>query len=172
MQPNRIQFAVFVLAALLGSVTLAGPDQREIAAIRKLYAATSSALDLTRTSIAANEFSTEGGKVTIYKDASGQVRRLTASFLGETGKGEFDYYLEGGKLRFLYERQDEYNHHIAEEGELKVVSYTEQRFYFAGDKLIEWLDEDHESVPAATAKYKEMERKQLETFQELLSKAR
>jgi hypothetical protein len=81
--------------------------------------------------------SAEGGEMTAYfKDSS--VRKLSAKFLGETGKALEEYYFWNSELIFVLRVESHYTKPMS--GVVKTK--TEDRFYFADGKLIQWLGVD------------------------------
>ena len=81
--------------------------------------------------------STEGGELTAYlKDSS--VRKLSAKFFGESGKALEEYYFWENQLFFVLRVDSAYTKPMS--GVVK--NKTEERYYFAGGKLIQWLDAD------------------------------
>jgi hypothetical protein len=86
--------------------------------------------------------STEGGELTAYfSDQS--LRKLAAKFYGETGQSREEYYFWDDRLFFVMRVQSRYDKMFG-----KVVSKKEERFYFAGDALIRWLDTLKKEAPA------------------------
>ena len=78
--------------------------------------------------------SAEGGELTAYfRDRS--VEKLSATFLGETGKAVEEYYFWNSELIFVHRVESRYTK--PHSGVVK--NKTEERFYFADGKLIRWL---------------------------------
>ena len=85
--------------------------------------------------------STEGGELTAYlKDSS--VRKLSAKFFGESGKALEEYYFWENQLFFVLRVDSAYTKPMS--GVVK--NKTEERFYFADGKLIQWLDAEKKPV--------------------------
>jgi hypothetical protein len=85
--------------------------------------------------------STEGGELTGYfKGAS--LRKLAAQFYGESGKALEEYYFWDGQLFFVLRTDSVYTKHLS--GVVK--STSEERFYFADGKLIQWLGENKKAM--------------------------
>jgi hypothetical protein len=81
--------------------------------------------------------SAEGGELTGYfKDSS--LQKLAAQFYGEGGKALEEYYFRDAQLFFVLRTESIYTQHLS--GVVK--SKTEERFYFADGKLIQWLGAD------------------------------
>ena len=91
--------------------------------------------------------SAEGGELTAYlKDSS--VRKLSAKFLGETGKALMEYYFWDDQLIFVLRVESHYTKPMS--GVVKTK--TEERFYFADGSLIRWLDAQKKDVTASAEK--------------------
>ena len=90
--------------------------------------------------------SAEGGELTAYFKAS-NVRKLTTKFFGETGTALEEYYFAENELIFVLRVESRYTKPMS--GVVK--NRTEQRFYFAGGKLIRWLNPDNKDVTADAA---------------------
>jgi hypothetical protein len=86
--------------------------------------------------------SAEGGELTAYfKDRS--VEKLSAKFLGETGKALEEYYFWNSELIFVLRVESHYTKPLS--GVVKTKS--EERFYFSDGKLIRWLGDGNKPVP-------------------------
>lgn len=87
--------------------------------------------------------STEGGELTAYfSDQS--LRKLAAKFYGETGQAREEYYFWDDRLFFVLRVESRYDKPLSG----KVKSKLEERFYFADDVLIRWLDSGKKEMPA------------------------
>lgn len=87
--------------------------------------------------------STEGGELTAYfLDKS--LRKLVAKFYGETGQAREEYYFWDDRLFFVLRVESRYDEPLSG----KVISKSEERFYFADDALIRWLDPAKKEVSA------------------------
>lgn len=90
--------------------------------------------------------SAEGGELIAYfKDRS--LEKLSAKFFGETGKALEEYYFAENQLIFVLRVESHYTKPMS--GVTK--NKTEQRFYFADDKLIRWLNPDNKDVTGDAA---------------------
>ena len=86
--------------------------------------------------------SAEGGELKAYfKDRS--VEKLSATFFGETGKALEEYYFWNSELIFVFRVESRYTKPLSG----VVQSKTEERFYFDGGKLIQWLNADKKRGP-------------------------
>src|SRR3954468_12279502 len=86
--------------------------------------------------------SAEGGELTAwFKDRS--VEKLSAKFLGETGKALEEYYFWDSELIFVFRVEWRYTKPMS--GVTK--SRTKDRYYFDSGKLIQWLNADKKRLP-------------------------
>ena len=81
--------------------------------------------------------SAEGGELTAYFKGPG-LRKLSARLFGETGKVVEEFYFDDNGLIFVLRLETRYT----EPNSGVVKSKSEQRFYFAEGKLIQWLGGD------------------------------
>ena len=82
-------------------------------------------------------FSVEGGELTAYLSRQ-EIVKIVANHYGEGGQTMEDYYFKDGKLIFVFERITHYDAPLSG----KVVSASENRYYFHNDQLIRWIDEN------------------------------
>jgi hypothetical protein len=85
-------------------------------------------------------FSAEGGGLEACY-AGSRLRKLTATYLGESGRGEEEYYFWNDSLEFLLRKTEHYSEPLSG----KVVSTDEDRFYWHGDRLVRWLNPQQRS---------------------------
>ena len=145
---NRVLAAVGTLLWLcrpLAPGLLADPTvDEQVKTIRSRYDAVEK--DLSRCKQVKRDLpdeSAEGGELTAY--FSGQsLRKLVAKFYGETGQAREEYYFWDDRLFFVLRVESRYDKPLSG----KVVSKSEERFYFADDALIRWLDPRKKEVPA------------------------
>jgi hypothetical protein len=91
--------------------------------------------------------SAEGGElIAFFKDSN--LVKLSARFLGETGKALEEYYFSANHLIFVLRVESHYTKPMS--GVVK--SKTEERFYFADGSLIRWLDAKNKDVTASAEK--------------------
>ncbi len=79
-------------------------------------------------------FSAEGGGLEACY-AGNELRRLSTTYLGESGRGKEQYYFWGDSLEFLIRHSEHYSQPLSG----KVVSSDEDRFYWSGGRLIRWV---------------------------------
>ena len=87
--------------------------------------------------------SAEGGELTAYFSGK-SLRKLMAKVYGETGRAAEEYYFWDGRLFFVLRVESRYDKPLSG----KVVSKSEERFYFVDDALIRWLDPQKKEVSA------------------------
>jgi hypothetical protein len=144
------RFLVLVcLLTAVGSFRAADPGVEEkVKSIRAKYAEIENELKGYRqVKRDLPDESAEGGELTAYfKGAT--LRKLSARFFGETGKALEEFYFVENELIFVLRVDTRYN----KPNSGVVKNKTEQRFYFAGGKLIRWLSPDNKDVTADPAK--------------------
>ena len=151
-QPHRIltsralaAVATFLwLSRPLAPGLLAGSTvDEQVKTIRSRYAAVDK--DLGRCREVKRDLmdeSTEGGELTAYfLDQS--LRKMVAKVYGEMGQAREEYYFWDDRLFFVLRAESRYDKPFG-----KVVSKKEERFYFADDALIRWLDPQKKEAPA------------------------
>ena len=74
-----------------------------------------------------------------------------ATFLGETGKAIEEYYYWNGQLIFVFRTEQRYSQPLSG----KVVEKKESRLYFTNEKLLKWIDESGQEVPAESTAFAE-----------------
>ena len=141
---------LFLLACLFGAASVrtgASPIEDQVKAIRQQYAQIESGLAACRqVKRDLPDESAEGGELIAYfKDAD--LRKLSAKFFGETGKAAEEFYFSNGRLIFVLRVESRYTEPMS--GVVKTK--TEERFYFADNKLIRWLNPDNKEVTSDAA---------------------
>ncbi len=101
--------------------------------------------------------SAEGGQAMAYYGNS-DLKMIEVIWLGETGKKIIEYYLDNGKLIFVFDQEFNYNRPIywdkktaEENGDDEVFDHIkttvkEDRYYFHEEKLFLWLDNDKKEI--------------------------
>ena len=112
-------------------------------------------------------FSAEGGVLTAYFEGANIVKML-ATYYGEMGRTNEEFYYRDGKLIFVLRTELNYNRPLSG----KVVSRKVSRFYFRDDKLIRWIDESGKTMVSDSAEYQEQEKDNLNTSKTLTEGAR
>ena len=132
---------VLVIVWLLSAVSIGAADsgvEEKIKAIRAKYAQIEKGLKTCRqVKRDLPGESAEGGELTAwFKDRS--VTKLSATFFGEMGKADEEYYFWDSELIFVLRVESHYTEPMS--GVVK--NKTEERFYFNDEKLIRWLNSD------------------------------
>src|ERR1051325_10095527 len=144
------RFLVLVcLLAAVGPLRAADPGvEGKVKSIRAKYAEIERELkECRQVKRDLPDESAEGGELTAYfKGAT--LRKLSARVFGETGKALEEYYFLENELIFVLRVDTRYT----KPNSGVVKNKTEQRFYFAGGKLIRWLNPDNKNVTADPAK--------------------
>lgn len=145
---NRVVAAVGTLLWLgwpLAPGALAGPTvDEQVKTIRSRYEAVDKSLSSCK-QVKRNlpGESAEGGELTAYF-SDHALRKLAAKFYGETGQALEEYYFWDSRLFFVLRVESRYDKPLSG----KVKNKSEERFYFADDALIRWLDPRKKEIPA------------------------
>jgi hypothetical protein len=107
-------------------------------------------------------YSAEGGQLIAYFDGPAIVK-IAATYYGEGGRADEEYYYQDGKLIFVYRKDSTYSRPLSG----KVIRRTENRFYFQNDRLVKWLDENGKEVSRGT-EYEKHQGEYLETSNRFL----
>jgi len=106
------------------------------------------------------EFTEENTEVTVTGwSQQDELRKISVLLLGDHGRAVEEYYLEDGKPLFI--------HTVTTTEELdggKVVARVENRYYFEGDRMIQWLNAKKESVAPDSDEYKQEASALLDSF--------
>jgi hypothetical protein len=139
-----IAIASLVFSAGWGEWVAASHAQTEdsIQSIRQQYAVINKhAARYKKVKKQLSGFSTEGGELVAYFDGSA-VMKITATYYGESGRDNEEYYYQDGKLIFVYRKDSTYDRPLSG----RVVRTKENRFYFQNDRLIKWINENGKEV--------------------------
>jgi hypothetical protein len=112
-------------------------------------------------------FSLEGGQMIAYFDGP-EIAKIVATHYGEGGRTLEEHYYANAKLIFVFQREQRYDRPLSG----KVVRTQENRFYFANDRLIRWINEEGKPVPLGSDEYQEKQVEFLETSGKFLEGAR
>lgn len=125
------------------------PQKKDsISPIRERYAAVNK--NLAKYRVVKKElagFSTEGGELSAYFDGP-EIVKIATTNNGETNSFFEEFYYSGGKLIFVYRKQEIYNEPMT-----KVARTKESRFYFGDGQLIRWVNENGKQVGAGNSQY-------------------
>lgn len=118
---------------------------KAIKEIRKEYSKINS--DTSKYSVVQKDINGESAEGGILKKffENDVLRKAVEVFFGETGKLTAEYYFKDEEIIFVYEREDRYDSPIYE-GNGKIKSTVENRYYFNHKKLIRWIGSDGKVV--------------------------
>jgi hypothetical protein len=152
-------FALSAPASVAGQAPANDPQEKaSISSIRERYAAVNK--NLAKYRVVKKElsgFSAEGGELVAYFDGASVVK-VAATHLGETGRSSEEFYYRGGELVFIFHRRETYDAPLSG----RVSKTAEERFYFAGGRLIRWLDSRGRSVAPGRDEYREAQARYLD----------
>jgi len=137
---------IFLVSMVLLALPARGPtgaqDDSAIARIRREYAAVNAGL--ARCEHREQDvfgMSTEGGSLEVYR-CGGTIRKLVATFYGETGQSREEWYLEGERPFFLFRVELRYNRPFG-----RVVRRNEERVYLRRGQMLRWIGDDGARAP-------------------------
>ena len=163
---------ITILLLVLISVNFLSNAQSEedhVKKIREMFASVNSNLKTFKiVEKDIEDESTEGGIMKAYYDKD-QLVLLHCEFYGETGNFKEDYYYNEDKLFFVFSVVSNYSAPIYSEEEIK-VSVEENRYYFAGDKIIRYLDKDKKKVDKNSEEFTETGDKVFKESKRLIDK--
>ena len=169
-----ITWAVFViLTAGTNSVALiphrdTSQTDDSISSIRQRYAAINKSVrKYKKVKKELSGFSLEGGELIAYFSGP-RIVKITAAYFGESGRAMEEYYYWNEKLIFVFRRDYTYSEPMSG----KVVSTKSNRFYFGGDRLIRWIDENGKAKSSSDGEYQTKQQELLETSNKFLKAAR
>ncbi|MBC7931372.1 MAG: hypothetical protein H7Z38_12490 [Rubrivivax sp.] len=151
----------------LGSASANNSQEKDsISSIRRRYATINKNLAKYRAvKKELSGFSTEGGELIAYFDGPAIVK-IAATYYGETGRSFEEFYYRNEKLIFVFRKQDTYSEPMSG----KVVKTRENRFYFSGDELFRWIDENAKQV--ASSEYPKTQTQYLDSSKRFTEGAR
>lgn len=112
-------------------------------------------------------FSAEGGTLVAYFDGP-KIMKIVATHYGEGGNAVEEYYYGDDQLIFVFRKDSIYD----KPGSGKVVRTAENRFYFANDRLIRWIDENAKQIASSNSEYLEKEKDNLQSSRQFTDGAR
>lgn len=136
----KTRLLILAIATLFGIQSIFAQTAKEIKSIRnEVNLINKSAKDYTKTKKDVEGISLEGAEATYF--ASGKdLKKIVVKAYGETYNAVTELYYQGEELIFVYRKFNSYDTQIGMKPPPKVVSVKESRFYFAGGKLIKFLD--------------------------------
>ena len=160
MKPSLKVFlaSLFLSLAVNGSATAKPQTGDPIPSIRRQYAAINKrASRYRKVKKELSGFSLEGGQLVAYFDGPAIVK-IVATHYGEGGRTLEEYYYSDAKLIFVFSKEYRYNRPLSG----KVVRTEENRFYFANDRLVQWLNDQGKPTPNGIADYQQKQAEYLE----------
>jgi alpha-amylase/alpha-mannosidase (GH57 family) len=163
------RYAVLLLIAMLfasataqtnsekASFDLTSAQENEIVNnIKKKFQEINNSKNLSIVEKDLSDYSAEGGHLTVFYDGS-QLRKIIATYYGETGKVIFEYYFWADSLIFIFRQLHKYNSSpfyepsgdsiaLGEPYDHSKTKITEDRFYFHKNRLVRWIDEARNRV--------------------------
>ena len=142
-------------------------EQEAVARIREHYAFINSRLDeFMSVHKELQGFSTEGGSMTAWYAYDDYLKKIAATFYGETGKSEEEYYFWDNELVFCFQALTRYAEPFGQP-----ESEEENRWYFRNGVMIRWIGPDGQRVPETAGEYAPTARRVLETAARLAAGA-
>ncbi len=109
-----------------------------VSQIGKDYEATNKIKNFSIKSILNEGASSEGVEIKYYSK-NGEIRKIVATYYGESGKRPIEYYLKNNKVYFIYDVILYYDGILTG----KVAKKEEKRYYFDPDGiLVRYIDEN------------------------------
>jgi hypothetical protein len=132
--------AILVFIVIIGlSGSIFAQIDKQITAIRAEVAAIDKAAKgYKKRSKDVMGLSTEGAAATYFTSGKG-LKKITAKIYGETYNGSAELYYKGGEVIFIFWKMNKYDTTIGMDPPPKVIRVEEERYYFAGGKLIRLL---------------------------------
>ena len=170
MKPSlKVFVATLFLSLTQSGAVVAKPQTVDpVASIRKQYAAINKRAGRYRkVKKELSGFSLEGGQLVAYFDGPAIVK-IVATHYGEGGRTLEEYYYSNAKLIFVFSKEYRYDRPLSG----KVVQTEENRFYFANDRLIQWLNDQDKPSPNGVADYQQKQTEYLEASRKFMEGVR
>lgn len=177
---TRTNNIIFLLFTLFLSLSLPA-DESLIEKIRREYKAIRDAMPTySKQNIEVSGYSTDGSVATVYRDNNSSIRLIISRLYGESGKVIEEFYYKDGNLFFAFSQSHQYNapYSVTEEIAKDISSpaydpektvVTENRYYFANNRMIRWLDRDKNPVNSDTDRFRKTGKDVIEFSNLLLS---
>jgi len=125
------------LLALLASAPAPAQADTAVARIRREFAAVNAMLPrCSKQTLDIWGESTEGGSLDVYR-CGGEIRKLAATYYGETGQAREEWYLVGERPFFLFRTDLRYDRPFG-----RVAQRIEERVYLRGGEMVRWIGDD------------------------------
>ena len=153
----------FVIAA---AQTLSAQTDKRVAAIRaKTLEINKPRKAYAKTKVDVPGISTEGAEAVIYRSGS-EVKKITASIYGESFKAASEFYFDGGRLIFSFDKVSRFRMPMPSKG--PVVDRIElYRGYFDEGKMFR-LTKDNKAVPTTDPEFESESGRILGTVEAIL----
>jgi hypothetical protein len=108
-----------------------------VARIRREFAAVNAILPrCSRQTLDIWGQSAEGGSLETYR-CGGEIRKLVATWYGETGQAREEWYLTGERPFFFFSTELRYDRPFG-----RIVRRAEERVYLRGGEMVRWIGDD------------------------------
>jgi hypothetical protein len=168
MMKQILTMIIVALSVLPAFALTSGQSEDPIASIRQRYAQINAkAARYRKVKKELSGFSAEGGTLLAYLDGS-SIMKIAATFYGETGRTNEEYYYSDDRLIFVLRSESTYSKPLSG----KIVRTIENRFYFKDGQLIRWIDENGKQPAANTTEYADKQKEYLESSKQFAAGAR
>ena len=138
-----------------------------VARIRREYAAVNALLPrCSKQTLDIFGESTEGGSLEVYR-CGGEIRKLAATYYGETGQTREEWYLAGERPFCLFRTDLRYERPFS-----RIVQRIEERVYLRGGEMIRWIGDDGRARATTSAEARARLAEIRESAADLLDRAR
>lgn len=135
------QYLIISFLCFIAVSANAQTSDNRIAYIKKQFAQINQQLKNYRSKETTDdESSTESNAVTGWFDGK-ELKKITVTYYGETGKLNIEYYFDHNQLLFFYSAEQRYDrpYYVNPNAPLKTSITNEQRFYFDNDKIVSYV---------------------------------
>ena len=102
--------------------------------------------------------SSEGAVAKYFFEPDGSLALIRLNVYGETGRGEEEYYLQNGKLFFVYSVDYRYNEPFTSGGyDPAKTQIRKNRYYFLRGSMVKWLNNTGRKISEKSARFKNKE---------------
>lgn len=82
-----------------------------------------------------------------------ELKKIIATYYGEMGKSEYEYYFYNGEVIFIYNRELIYDRPIYIDG-FKIKTIEDNRYYFYNGDLFLWIDKTKKTIKNSSNAFK------------------
>ncbi len=126
-------FCAFLALFVFSGFAFCQTDKNVSAIRAEVESINKNAAKFRQTTGELNDVSTEGGKITVFRD-NAQIKKIVAEIYGEMGRSILELYYKNEKLIFAFEREYRYERPFG-----KVLKIIPTRFYFTDERLVKML---------------------------------